>query len=309
VDFVLGPGGTLIGRVRDEVDGTPVAGAEVLVHVLPNGGFDPVTVSTAETDALGRYRFEAIAPGTFRLSVRGLRITAELYRDVPCMDDHYDCVIENGHPVAVARDATTTADFDVARQRYLQVGISLAGGGAPSYSKDLDLLDTNGVLLQSFSLSSDGGEAGPVPVGTYKLRLRTDGETYNQLYAGIDCLGDCLGQLPQATPVNVRVEDQSVPVQFTLTRLPQISGRVTDAGSGQPLADVFVQTLGPHRNLDVAWTDAAGEFALEAIPSGQLYLHFRAPFHVDELHANVACTSGDPLRFCSGGQARQWRTS
>ncbi len=107
VDFELGPGGGIEGRIVDATSGLPVPGARVMVIA---GLMNRMSPLTSVADAAGRFRFPAVAPGPV------LVFGAEA--------DGYPAASftlggEQGH--AVEADAVTIIDLE------LEPGVRVAG--------------------------------------------------------------------------------------------------------------------------------------------------------------------------------------
>ena len=78
-----------------------------------------------------------------------------------------------------------------------------------------------------------------------------------------------------------------------------VSGTVTDAATGAPLANVLVQSVYRYNNGDYwltdAMTDAAGHYTIQGLAPGQIFLvtrSFNAPGYVDEYWDNSPCVGG-----------------
>jgi hypothetical protein len=70
LEIVLRKGLEISGRIVDE-DGRPVVGREVIARDVATNPFDAAVVRGPLTDAEGRFRIGAIAPGTYRLCLDG----------------------------------------------------------------------------------------------------------------------------------------------------------------------------------------------------------------------------------------------
>ncbi len=78
-----------------------------------------------------------------------------------------------------------------------------------------------------------------------------------------------------------------------------VTGTVTDAATGAPLANVLVQSVYRYNNGDYwltdAMTDAAGHYTIQGLAPGQIFLvtrSFNVPGYVDEYWDNNPCVGG-----------------
>jgi EmrB/QacA subfamily drug resistance transporter len=130
-DILLGSGSGLAGTVRAADSGTPVAGAVV---VVTDAHGDVLT--TGQTDALGEFTVDDLAPGTVTLAVnspkhRPLALPVE---------------IESGE----------TARVDVRLQPGAQVRGTIRGGGAPLRDARVTIVDAAGNVVATTTTGLDG---------------------------------------------------------------------------------------------------------------------------------------------------------
>src|SRR6185312_7997869 len=101
---------------------------------------------------------------------------------------------------------------------------------------------------------------------------------FAQLYDHVACQSDCITEFPLGTPVTV-ADGLPVPsLVFDLAAQATVSGRITDAATGDGLADVMVQ-LWPTGSSFNTWTVATssdGSYSLAGIPPGSYWVVARS---------------------------------
>lgn len=297
IDFELAPGAVVAGRVTSAISGAPIAGASV--RVLDGLG----DTYGFTTDELGRYVAGGFPDGPVHLSALHPTHQSQVYPDLPCDGE---CIPAAGEAVQLIIGERATADFALQPHAYIEATLSIDGQPVDDFVYGaLRVYHTNGVIVPTGTeRTGDIYRVGPLPVGQYLLQASISG-AFPQLYPAIDCLTDCLGQLAQATSVEISAPGHVASVAMDLRRLPQFSGTITDVDTGLPVAATV-------RLLDAssgAWswlrsddTDADGMFRIAGIPADSYLVHISAPRYRDLLLPGITCESTAPVEDCAPGE-------
>ena len=116
----------------------------------------------------------------------------------------------------------------------------------------------------------------------------------DEIFGGIRAPID-FPDLADGTPVTV-TSGSTATANFALLPGGHVTGTVTDAATGAPLANVLVQSVYRYNNGDYwladAMTDAAGHYDISGLAPGQMFLitrSFNVPGYVDEYWDNSPC--------------------
>lgn len=240
VDFRLGPGGVVEGTVEHD-DGSPWAGAEIVLVVIENGGRTRTTFDRARTDLEGRYRFECLPPVTM--------IVVLMRAEGPDV-----------RPVRVVVGETAAADFGARRQ-----GIHLSGrlldGDEPVAGQNLGIFDRwtsswNQDWIATTTREDGSFDFEALEAGEYLVFLIDDMGRGLRCVDGLELAGDRL---------EVRHE-------ISLPRAG-LAVRVRAAGDATPAAEtaLILMRERPDGGTDFAamgMTDAQGSFRFDHLPEG-----------------------------------------
>ena len=245
LDIVLGRV-VLTGTVSDSVTGAPISG--VGVHLQA-----PVFKSTI-SDADGKYAFVDVPSGEFKLSVNldgyGHRF---LRASVPIGD--------GGQVLDIALDPAATLLMSVADEKGTPIVGEFSLSVAPAVGETGTKLAT--------SLETDASGAATyrrIVPGRYVLRASTrDHEAHALEYEVGSGENRVSFVLPRKQPAEAVQDAGGLPASG-------LAGRVLDATTHDPLADVRVTMQAPlHRTTR---TDAEGRFAFADVPLGACRLVF-----------------------------------
>ncbi|MGE3885018.1 MAG: carboxypeptidase regulatory-like domain-containing protein [Vicinamibacterales bacterium] len=175
--------------------------------------------------------------------------------------------------------------------------------GVPIFIVRSDQLSDAGVVFNG-TTDASGVYTFTGPAGGYFLAaVPTEGtglidfvdEIYGGARAPIDFPDLVDGTLVTINPGNTSTAD------FALLPGGHVSGTVTDAATGAPLAHILVQSVYRYNNGDYwltdAMTDAAGHYDIGGLAPGQIFLLTRSvnvPGYVDEYWDNNPCLGGCP---------------
>jgi hypothetical protein len=302
INFALTPGGGRIaGTITSSATGNPIAG--VLVIVLDGNGQLPI--ATATTDSLGHYLSDGGSEtgNVFVITATGFAATIDGWQDESY--NNHKCTIEAcdiADPVAVTFGGTTSG-IDFA----LDPGGRISGtvrdvNNSPLVNVNVQVHDSNGDFVDEVNTDTSGNfitsglASGIYYVSTDNAVGLVDYAWNNLLCAG----GFCQQEL--GTPIAVTVPSTTSGIDFILTPGHTISGTVTAAAGGAPIADVFVNlsnSVGTF--VGGAFTDASGAFTMGAVPPGTYYANTFSGNYVQQFYNNISCpnfcvfTTGTPI--------------
>ena len=288
-------GATISGRIVEEGSGVPVAGAQVVLFPARPG---PAALpfrdrpKTATTDPDGRYTFEDVEPGRYRISVQKTGYALHLVPGLPEIDltageRHETAEVrlqrggviagrvldESGEPVVNARvmamqKAPVSAGMASGRGDVL---IPAGGGGETNDLGEFRLFSLAPGEYYVHAMPRPHFDGAPVPRGTTMLPTYFPGTSESRA----------------AQAVTVAAGQTSGDVVFRMSSVPAfaVSGTVLD-DSGRPVENAVVR-------LDIAdsaarspfmmamWnqarTDAAGRFTIPNVTNGTYTLVAMAP--------------------------------
>ncbi|MCH8207010.1 MAG: carboxypeptidase regulatory-like domain-containing protein, partial [Chloroflexi bacterium] len=226
IDFALRVGGSITGRVVDAATGLPVRDVDVFAD-FARGEY----AANAFTDFDGRYTIAGLGPGSYRVGVnaRQLGYIDEFYGD-PEFGDLVD--ITGSEAVsgidfslgvgAIISGVVTDAETGVPLEG---VGVSadFADGGGASYSRT----DAFGFYVLT-----------GLPPGVYKVSVEPEDSALTMRYVR-EFYDDTL-LWEDADLITIAGAEEVTGIDFQLDVGATISGRVTDAATGQPLSGVGV---------------------------------------------------------------------
>jgi hypothetical protein len=292
INFWLNEYGHITGSVRDA---TSYQDLYTRVRVYTNaGGYVGSSYSYN-----GDYDIAGLAAGTYFLTA-GAEVGShlgELYSQHPCWDDESapGCDPTQGNHVPVANNTTTSG-----------INFTLSRSGSISGSI-VDGIDGSSPSASVYAIRSDGNWTGYdyVSGGSYTIEGLAPG-TY-QLIADAHSHIDefwlnrpCPGEYPldcpiTGTPVSVGAGSQLSGYSFTLDRYAKITGVVTTASDGQPVAHQSVAAYDPEGNrVDTAFSDLDGVYLLDSLYPGSYFVAtWDENVHViDQLFNGIECFGG-----------------
>ena len=303
IDFVLDPGGGRIsGTVTSSATGLPIANIRVnFVDPGPN-----VVFTSGVTDTNGFYITDGgSATGNvwaFTENAQGYR--NEAYNNVACANCDPTLV---GSPIAVTL-GQTTANVNFA----LDPGGSISGtvrneSLVPVAGVTVHLISSNGTHLDNIDTDGSGNYSFQgLPAGNYFLFTYNQQGLVDEVYNNINCFGGFCNAPAVGTPVAVTIGAVTSGVDFVLAAGGTITGTVTAAAGGLPIANANVAIFNASgTQVGGAWTDGAGGFSL-AVPAGTYYAQtVNVSNYANQLYAGIPCsgcpvTSGTPIQVLLG---------
>lgn len=258
VNATLARGGEIVGKVTNSVSGLPLANISVNAQGKDGSGY-------SYTDASGIY------------TITGLLSDSYSVRAYPT----FDGINLTSTPITVtvtAPNTVTGANITMAPGGTL-TGKVTDSGGAPL--KDITVFVGNqDGSYQNYVYTNATGvySATALPSGQYEVLFRPSNyvpEAYNDHPNFAD-----------ADRVNVTSPNTVSGVDAVLAAGGSISGKVTDASTGLPIKDVFVEVLGADGDrVETANTQADGTYKTETTLASGTY---KVRFNADERFAS--CT-------------------
>jgi len=294
IDFALAAGATITGTVTDASTGAPLANVNVNVHNASGIG------STVTTNASGVYVRASLATGTYYVKTfNSLGYVDELYDNFSC--EGGQCTVSRGTGVSVTAGSTASGvNFGLAIGGTISGTVTDAATGAPLAN----------VSVKVYNISSSDSAVNTATAftnasGVYTLRgLATGGHFLTASAAGyVDELYDdkpCLNlgcDKYRGTSVPVTAGAATNGIDFSLSRPGVITGTVTDAATGLPLANVTVrlfdargEALSPYSNIT---TNASGVYSWTGLSTGSYLLEtWNSLGYIDELYSDIPCPAG-----------------
>ncbi len=289
IDFALGRGGAIAGIVAAEVDSMPLSGAHVQAY-LP---LLPEVRHHAVTDAGGSYVITGLPAGSYVVEADAAGYQGEFFADAPTM--------RSATLVSVTEsDTTAGVDFFLATSSAITGVVLDAATGTPiALARVCAHLAVatrpQGDASAVACTDSSGTYTLAVRPGTYYVEARAQGYAV-QWYEGA-------AERREATPVVV-VEDQHTSgIDFRLEKLGAIAGKVTDEGTGTPIAGAAVTAYreGPGAEPSSVRTDAQGSFVIGGLPPGNYLVRAAAAEYLPEWYQEAATVRDASLVAVAGG--------
>ncbi|MEM8994756.1 MAG: carboxypeptidase regulatory-like domain-containing protein [Acidobacteriota bacterium] len=219
IDLTLEKGGEIAGRLRDQETGAPVDDAEITLYDA-DGRF----LRTAFADATGRYRFQGLLPGDYRVAVESAGFLDEVWPNVPC-GGVGPCDPLVGETIPVTLNAVqANINFGLERLATLVLELVDSVNGRPIPSGRLSVFSETGLFLGGNSQPFFGGlEAG-------RYYIIADAIGYGlELYEDVPCAYGC--SVFDGTLVEV-ADGETRTVEMRLDPTGSISGTVTESADG-----------------------------------------------------------------------------
>jgi 5-hydroxyisourate hydrolase-like protein (transthyretin family) len=305
VDFALAPGGRISGTVRDAATGLPLAG--VYVDVYSAGGS---YLTYGYTDGAGAYTTAAaLASGTYHaVTWSSLGYVDELYDDVSCPGS--GCSVTGGAPIAVTGGTTTGIDFALARGGRISGTVTDAATGLPLSGVTIRIYDTGGGIVDYGSTSGSGAyTTAALPPGTYHARTSNAAGYVDELHDGLPCGGGACSPTSGAA-IAVTAGSMVTGIDFALAGGGRLTGTVTDASTGLPVAGVQVAVYSASGSyVAYGYTNSSGAYTTgTGLPSGTYYARTsNSQGYLEEVYDDAPCpdglctaTAGTPIGVTAG---------
>jgi hypothetical protein len=289
IDFALHEFGTFSGTVLARGSGTPLSNA--YVGVVDSSG---TYVGNSYSDGLGQYTTSGLLQGTYFASAYDPPYLQQLFNDIPC---YSNCDPTTGTPITVNLDGDTPGiDFNLDLGGSVSGHVRAASDGAPLESAGVTLYDATGGYARSGYTDGTGSYSIPgLPPGTYFAEGILWPDYASILYNGMLCDPTCT--VTSGTPIAVTLANETAGIDFNLPRRGFISGTVTDAQTGLPIANAqlsFVSSQGSGQGW--ASTDDTGHYTSSGLTAGTYFaLAWGSNWpqqYVETLYNGIPCPYG-----------------
>ncbi|NOZ77962.1 MAG: hypothetical protein GXP48_02035 [Acidobacteria bacterium] len=288
IDFSLPKLRHISGSVTDAADGSPLKGASVDVYDNAGSYEDSET-----TDTKGHFTSRVLHAGQYFATARMQGYIGELYQNIAC--PFGQCDPTTGTAITLTTGADTTGVDFTLDQGGIVAGTVTSVDNVPLASMQVELFDDTGALLfQTGSDTLGHFDFVGLPTGTY-FATASDAQNYppfwvSQLYSGIECPVQCA----PATGTGISVTmGQTTQIGFSLEQFGRILGRVTDAASGAPIANVVLtlyDSQGHFKNQMQAAAD--GTYSFSGLNEGTYRIVASDTLYEDILYNGIPCEGG-----------------
>ena len=261
IDFNLDRGGSITGTITGDPDGRALAGVSVTVR-LTGSDEEPEYHATTRTD--GSYDIHGLPPGTYRMNAGTAgtpheeNYRGEYYRDAPDADSATLIEVGSGEHVP-------GIDAGLALREKITGFVTGEADGQPVNGLTIRVYQfATGTYVGSATTHADGSYSVSVDPGSYKVRAG---------YYDSDFVEEYYDNAPSSgTASEIRVEAGRIVsgIDFSLIRGGRISGVVSGAQDGQPIAGMWVAAYnadtGSYETGDS--TGSTGVFSITRLPPG-----------------------------------------
>lgn len=297
IDIPLQTGGRIAGKVTG---GSPPAPLNLLVEFLTADGVRAASIVTGPTT--GTFTSGALPSGTYFAQTRALSSVSatsavgyvnEVFDDVRCSG----CNPVTGTPITVSAGLTTPNINFVLEQGGRASG-HVSSGGQPVQGVTVQFYNQSG-LLASTAATNAGGDYSildGLAAGDYYARTQNGLGYINRLYDVVPpCFPSCTPT--SGTAIHVPATGLAGNIDFVLARGARISGRVTDASTGLPLAGVVARVYdGAGIQMLAASTPSSGAYTTGmGLPAGDYYVGTtNVAGYINEVHPGTPCLGCSP---------------
>jgi len=286
--------GTISGTVTEEGSATGIPNVAFRLRSSAGGEFSG-EISTAGD---GTYETRDVPSRlTYRMAtdVGSSPWLDELWNGLPCFRE---CSLKPGAPISVTPGGSTKGvDFSLELGGKISGSVKLQGSNDPIASASVRIYDDAGRYVEDVATLFDGtyeSEQG-LATGNYRVATADTLELVDELYNDIPCPNEC--DVVPGTPVAVSAGATTGSIDFLLAPGGQISGTVTETGSGDPLEFVYLILVDDTgRWLGQTFTESDGSYIFDlGLPTGDYYvLTDEQATYVDEVWNDHACIYCDP---------------
>lgn len=276
INFSLAMKSAITGVVSDAVSGDPIPRASVMVYpVTATAPRVPPRGLQVRCDSSGAF-LVGVQPGTYYVQAEAKGYAAEWYENTTDVKTATKIeVIENNH---------TLINIDLSKLGQLSGMVTDASTNLPIAGARVSVYSELKGSRRFFEARSDSE-------GVYQFTA-LPADDYLVMAEARDYLPEFWQEADSVrNATRVTVTDGSVldTIHFTLTTGGSITGLVTDAATGLPLAHAMVTVHS--QNNRKAWnarSNDEGTYAVEGLPSGLYLVTCAAPTYMPQWHDSVA---------------------
>ncbi|HEX7716503.1 MAG TPA: carboxypeptidase-like regulatory domain-containing protein, partial [Marmoricola sp.] len=260
INIEMDQGGTIAGAVTD-TGGQPLVGVCATVYDEDEDGYDGGC-----TDATGRYQSVGLPDGSYKVVFED--------RDGQHVRQWFDDAAHAADATPVQVSAGQVTDHIDAS---MTLGGSISGtvsGAGSAALEGICVSFESADAYESACTDASGHYRSPgLPTGSYTVHF----EDYQNVYR--DEYYDDVLSVGAATPVSVTLGDETPGIDAVLARYGQISGVVTAATTGAPLADVCVVAFDQSgEDVEYDYTALDGTYTLGGLSDGSYRVMFGCGF-------------------------------
>jgi lysophospholipase L1-like esterase len=301
IDAALQQSATFWGTVTDAVTGEPIEG--VCVYADPSDGGSGSGAATTASD--GTYTIDTgLAAGSYEVEFDPCEGSGSSY-----VKQFYDGATSESSAKAVNVTAgASTESIDAALQKAgtISGSVSEAAGGSPLARVCVRAFSSDGTVQSPISVTSSTGTytVADLPAGSYDVYFDPTCQGAESSAFLAQWSGGA-SKLGSATAVSVTAGGEATGVNAALVKpasvYGSISGTVTGAASGKPLASVCVTAIssGEGEGSGFAETAADGTYTITGLPAHGYYLD------VDPSCGSETNQSGYVAQWSGGASSQQ----
>ncbi len=268
VNFALDAGARISGSVTDAATGAALPYTTLALFDVHGAGLRSTT-----GDDLGHYRFLISLPsGAYfaRATGAGPYMT-ETWSDIHCSS----CPPNAGTAIRVTGSADVTG-INFAMDKGGRVAGKVTNASGEPVGADVVMFDSSNTIVTGGGTDVDGNyvTSGLLPSGTYYAATLNVAGYADKIYDNISPYSLPNPKATFGTGIGVTAGATTPSIDFVLDRGGRFSGKVTNAATGLPLANVPVVPLNATWNIldDGTFTDLAGRYTTrKAFPAGNYY--------------------------------------
>ena len=305
IDFALDALSKIRGRVTSA--GTEATGVEGATVLVGNPALD--VVATAVTQPDGSYEVELTA-GDYYLAVYAPGYRSEAYDNVPCQDfrtTYFSCPTEELEILSFTDLNQTLTDIDIALEPAGSISgrITDSATGEGLASVQLAFTEVDGDD-RGFAITDENGfyRSTGLIGSSYYVEVIRFFPYISEIYDDVACYLDkyavvCPRNL--ATPVKVDPLTDTPNIDFQLDEGGSITGKVTNAQTGDPIVWAFVRLFREDGTFNgVLRTDAQGQYVFKGLYGGNYRLISFDMSYVGELYREMSCVTSSPCQVENG---------